>query len=109
MARCRSSSARGVRNTGSQSARAGMVVTAGGLIFIGTPDRKLRAYDQDTGKVVWEKELTGPINGVPAVYELNGREHIAVCVGSVAAPAGRGETASPPSAGEYVVFALPAR
>ena len=40
-----------------------MVVTAGGLVFIGTPDRKLRAYDQDTGKVVWEKEVSGPING----------------------------------------------
>ena len=99
--------ARGVRNTGSQGARAGMVVTAGGLIFIGTPDRKLRAYDQDTGKIVWEKELTGPINGVPAVYEMNGREYIAVCVAPRAA--GRGETASPQSAGEYVAFALPAR
>ena len=42
--------ASGTRDTGSQGARAGMVVTAGGLIFIGTPDRKLRAYDQDTGQ-----------------------------------------------------------
>jgi quinoprotein glucose dehydrogenase len=99
---------RGVTNTGSQSARAGMVVTAGGLIFIGTPDRKLRAYDQDTGKVVWTKELTGPINGVPAVYEVNGREYLAVCVGTVVGrPSGRGQTATPPPAGEYVVFALP--
>ena len=56
--------------TGSQSARAGMVVTAGGLIFIGTPDRKLRAYDQDSGRMLWEKEVSGPINGVPAALRL---------------------------------------
>ena len=63
-------------------ARAGMVVTAGGLIFIGTPDRKLRAYDEDSGKVVWEKEITGPINGVPAVYESEWTRVMAVCVGA---------------------------
>ena len=78
--------ARGVSGHRQPSARAGMVVTAGGLIFIGTPDRKLRAYDQDTGKVVWEKEVSGPINGVPAVYEMNGRQYIAVCVGARGRP-----------------------
>ena len=61
---------RGVRGTGSHQARAGMVVTAGGLVFIGTPDNTLRAYDEDSGKVVWEKQVSGPINGVPAVYEI---------------------------------------
>jgi quinoprotein glucose dehydrogenase len=96
---------RGVTGTGSQSARAGMVVTAGGLIFIGTPDRKLRAYDQESGRILWETEVIGPINGVPAVYEVNRREYIAVCVG--AQPGGRGETASPPAAGQYIAFALP--
>ena len=90
---------RGMTNTGSQGARAGMVVTAGGLIFIGTPDRKLRAYDQDTGKIVWEKELTGPINGVPAVYEMNGREYMAVvCVVAAAAP-GRARRDGEPAIG----------
>ena len=67
------------------------------------------AYDQDTGKVVWEKEVSGPINGVPAVYEMNGRQYIAVCVAPPAGPAGRGGTAGPQSASEYVVFALPAK
>jgi hypothetical protein len=38
-----------------------MVVTAGGLVFIGTPDQRLRAYDADTGKVIWEKAVSGPI------------------------------------------------
>jgi len=83
-----------------------MVVTAGGLIFIGTPDRRLRAYDQDSGKVVWEKEVSGPINGVPAIYEVDGRQYIVVCVSPRVAA--RGETATQPSPGEYIAFALPA-
>jgi quinoprotein glucose dehydrogenase len=96
--------ARGIHNTGSRGARAGMVVTAGGLVFIGTPDHKLRAYDEDSGKVVWEKQVSGPINGVPAIYELNGREYLAVCVGAAEQSSG-GRQASTGS--EYVVFALP--
>ena len=79
-----------------------MVVTAGGLVFIGTADHMLRAYDESTGKVVWEKGVGGPINGVPAVYELDGRQFIAICVGEPPPASG-----APPRAGsEYVVFAL---
>jgi quinoprotein glucose dehydrogenase len=100
---------RGVRGTGSHQARAGMVVTAGGLVFIGTPDNKLRAYDEDNGKVIWETAVSGPINGVPAVYEMNGRQYIAVAVGA----AGTQDDDSGQSPGrtgsEYVVFALPRR
>ena len=99
---------RGVRGTGSHQARAGMVVTAGGLVFIGTPDNTLRAYDEDSGKVVWEKHVSGPINGVPAVYEMNGRQYLAVAVGA----AGTQDDDSGQSPGrtgsEYVVFALKA-
>jgi len=102
--------ARGVRGTGSQSARAGMVVTAGGLVFIGTPDHMLRAYDADSGAVVWQTELGGPINGVPAVYAIDGRQYLAVCVGSgESQPTGPGQLRPRPPASEYVVFALPAR
>ena len=61
---CNSSIAACVR-TGSHQARAGMVVTAGGLIFIGTPDHKLRAYDEDTGKVIWEKGVAGRSTAFP--------------------------------------------
>jgi quinoprotein glucose dehydrogenase len=95
--------ARGIRGTGDQYARAGMVVTAGGLVFIGTADHKLRAYDEDNGKVVWEKEVSGPINGVPAIYELDGRQYVTICVGAAAPVAG---AAGPQSGSEYVVFAL---
>jgi quinoprotein glucose dehydrogenase len=101
----------GITGTGAQNARAGMVVTAGGLIFIGTPDHVFRAYDEETGRVVWQQELGGPIDGVPAVYELGGRQFIAVAVGAAEAPAAASGTqpradASGARGSEYVVFAL---
>jgi quinoprotein glucose dehydrogenase len=99
--------AQGVRGTGSHLARAGMIVTAGGLIFIGTPDNTFRAYDEDSGKVVWEKQVSGPINGVPASYEIDGRQYVVVCVGTEDAQGGGGNQAQRGS--EYVVFALPRR
>jgi quinoprotein glucose dehydrogenase len=98
--------ARGIHGTGSRQARAGMVVTAGGLVFIGTPDHKLRAYDDDSGKVVWEWDVGGPINGVPAVYELGGRQYLAVCVGAADSESAGGGSSARPSGSEYVVFAL---
>jgi glucose dehydrogenase len=95
---------------GSHAPRGGPVVTAGGLLFVGTSsDRKFRAYDQDTGKVLWEKELPAATEGVPTVYEVNGREFVAIAVGGnglFPTRVGR-ETAPGPS--QYMVFALPKR
>ncbi|MGI9073417.1 MAG: PQQ-binding-like beta-propeller repeat protein [Bryobacteraceae bacterium] len=72
--------AKGIRNTDSNWFRGGPVVTAGGLIFAGTrSDRKIRAYDKDTGSLLWEKELPARVDSVPAVFELGGREYFAVC------------------------------
>ncbi len=98
---------KGITGTGAQNARAGMVVTAGGLIFIGTPDRVFRAYDEDTGRVLWQKELAGPIDGVPAVYELGGRQFVAVSVGAEDARAAGAIGPQQRAGSEYVVFALP--
>jgi glucose dehydrogenase len=99
------------KDTGSIAPRGGVVVTAGGLIIAGsTSDRKLRAYDQDNGKVLWEYDLPGPQEGVPAVYQVNGREYIAVPVGGngVFQPRAAASNPIPPAGpGQYVVFALP--
>lgn len=103
--------AQGIRNTGSHAPRGGPVVTGGGLIFVTTSsDRKLRAYDEDTGKVVWEKDLPAAAEGVPAVYEIGGREYVAVCVaaGNGLFPQRVGKQPEP-GAGQYMVFALPKR
>jgi quinoprotein glucose dehydrogenase len=104
--------AQGITGTGSHAPRGGPVVTAGGLVFAGTSsDRTLRAYDQDTGKVVWQKELPAAQEGVPAVYEIDGREYLVVCVGGgnglfPQRVGSSGQPTAPPPA-QYMAFALP--
>ena len=68
----------------------GPIVTAGGLIFIGgTRDKKFRAFDKDTGELLWETELPGVANATPCTYWSNGKQFIAVSVsGSESDPAG---------------------
>ena len=57
--------------------RGGVVVTAGGLIFSGTKsDSTFRAYDKESGKVLWETKVASGPEGIPAVYEVNGREYV---------------------------------
>lgn len=107
----------GHTDTGARNPRGGPVVTAGGLIFAATAsDHKLRAYDQDTGKVLWVRDLPTGSDGIPSVYEAGGREYIAFCVAGgngYLAPRGGGAPGAPPGAGapapvnSYMVFALP--
>jgi quinoprotein glucose dehydrogenase len=104
--------AKGIRNTGSAT-RGGVVVTAGGLIFAGTQDdHKFRAYDKDTGEQLWETEIPARPNGVPAVFEVDGRQYVVICATEAEAPATDPAIvtpAAPPktSAQGYYVFALP--
>jgi quinoprotein glucose dehydrogenase len=115
--------AKGIHGTGSYWPRGGVAVTAGGLIFSGTKsDSKFRAYDKDTGKVLWEKELPAAPEGIPAVYGINGREYIVISArpGTVLAgtDVGAQQNSNGPFAKEttgdaapsqgYYVFALPA-
>jgi quinoprotein glucose dehydrogenase len=99
------------KGIGGIAPRGGVVVTAGGLVIAGsTSDRKLRAYDQDNGKVLWEYDLPGSQEGVPAVYQAGGREYIAVPVGAggVFQPRPSASNPIPPAGpGQYMVFALP--
>jgi glucose dehydrogenase len=100
----------GHNGTGARAPRGGPVVTAGGLIFAATAsDHKLRAYDEDTGKVLWEFELPTGSDGVPAVYEVGGREYLAFCVaaGDGLNLGGKREPASATAPNAYVVFTLP--
>jgi quinoprotein glucose dehydrogenase len=91
--------AKGMANTGSAN-YGGAVVTAGGLLFIGATnfDRKFRAFDKTTGKLLWETVLPTAANATPATYEVGGRQYVIVGAGG-----GKGS----PSGGTYVAFALP--
>jgi quinoprotein glucose dehydrogenase len=95
---------KGAKNTGGVFQKIGPVVTAGGLIFVGTRDGKVRALDERTGQLLWEKQLDAAVAGVPAVYEMNGKEYLVVCAAE--------QSAIDPAAhqtvhGAYVAFALP--
>ena len=98
--------AKGIHNTGSHYPKVGPVVTATGLIFTGTRDKQVRALDTDTGKVLWEAKVDAALEGIPAVYEIGGREYIVFCA---SAQAGLTRATEEKIQGAYVAFALPPR
>ena len=98
--------AKGIHGTGSQYPKVGPVVTAGGLIFTGSRDREVRALDSDTGKVLWEKQVDAALEGIPAVYEVGGRQYIVFCA---SAQEGLTPATQKKIPGAYIAFALPRR
>jgi quinoprotein glucose dehydrogenase len=92
--------AKGMANTGSEN-YGGPIVTAGGLLFIGATnyDKKFRAFDKSTGKLLWETKLPFAGNATPATYLVNGRQYVVIA-------AGGGKDPRSPSGGVYVAFAL---
>ena len=54
------------------------LTTAGGLVFAGDADRYYRAFDVETGEVLWETRLGAKAHGYPVTYEAGGRQFIAV-------------------------------
>ncbi|MGH9447313.1 MAG: PQQ-binding-like beta-propeller repeat protein, partial [Terriglobia bacterium] len=74
--------AKGMKNTGTEN-YGGPLVTAGGLLFIGATnfDRKFRAFDKSTGKLLWEAALPFAGNATPATYEVNGRQYVVIAAG----------------------------
>ena len=93
--------ARGLTNTGSEN-YGGPMVTSGGLLFIGATsyDRKFRAFDKTTGRLLWQTTLPFAGNATPITYEVNGQQYIVIA-------AGGGKATGMPSGGVYVAFALP--
>jgi quinoprotein glucose dehydrogenase len=59
---------KGIPPTGTSNL-GGSVVTAGGLVFIGaTNDRRFRAFDKDTGKILWETKLPASAHATPMTF-----------------------------------------
>ena len=71
------------------------------MVFIGATsyDRKFRAFDKATGKLLWETVLPFAGNATPATYEVNGQQFVVIAAG--------GGKRGAPSGGSYVAFALP--
>jgi quinoprotein glucose dehydrogenase len=88
----------GIPPTGTEN-YGGPVVTAGGLIFIAaSKDEMFRAFDQKTGKVLWQAKLPAGGYATPSTYEANGRQFVVIACG--------GGKMGTKSGDAYVAFAL---
>ena len=58
-----------------------VLATAGDLIFWGDVNRRLRALDAESGKILWETILGGVIQMSTITYSVNGRQYVAVMTG----------------------------
>jgi alcohol dehydrogenase (cytochrome c) len=91
----------------------GALATAGGIVFNGSLDRFIRAYDDSNGKVLWEMRLNDVPSSCPITYSVNGKQYIAVVVGNGGAHAATWpllvpEIQNPPDHGAALwVFELP--
>tara|TARA_B100001123_G_scaffold440225_2_gene578804 strand:+ start:7741 stop:9273 length:1533 start_codon:yes stop_codon:yes gene_type:complete len=93
-----------------RAATMSLVATGGGLLFGGDVNGRFRAFDQETGQVLWEINLGSPVSGFPISFAVDGQQFVAVATGS-------GGTAShfmgltpelrPSSGNNLFVFALP--
>ena len=61
---------------------AGLMSTAGGLVFTGTEEGDFFALDAETGEVLWRFQTGGRIIANPISYEFEGDQHIAIAAGS---------------------------
>ena len=93
-----------------------ILATAGDLVFMGgTNDRKFRAFDSTSGKVLWEYPTNSGVIGVPVTFTADGKQYVAVQSGwGVDAQREqnlinmtRGSDTYVPQGGVVWVFALP--
>jgi quinoprotein glucose dehydrogenase len=60
----------------------GPMVTAGGLVFVGaTIDHFIRAFDIETGRLLWEGELPAGARATPMTYVFNGKQFVVIAAG----------------------------
>ncbi len=110
----RDAAAAGLTGTGVPrgSQRMGMIVTNTGLVFSTAKDGHVYAFSADTGEVLWQGALPMGAEGLPAMYEHNGRQYLVVSAstpltwGLRSRESGIGSP-EPKGRGGYVVFALP--
>ena len=73
-----------------QASSGSALVTAGDLVFWGDQNRRLRAFDADDGKVLWEAVVAGMVMNSTISYAVNGKQYVMVFTGE-----GQSVTAGP--------------
>jgi alcohol dehydrogenase (cytochrome c) len=87
-----------------------LMTTASGLLFGGDAAGRFRAYDAETGAVLWEVNLGSHVTGFPATFAVGGKQYVAISTGATPntfslatlTPEARAGTAN-----NLYVFALP--
>ena len=59
----------------------GILATAGGLVFAGEGNGQFKAYDSETGSVLWNFQAGAGVNAPPASYTVDGDQYIVVAAG----------------------------
>lgn len=90
----------------------GVLTTGGGLVFTGTPEGYLKAFDAKTGQELWKFNTGSGVVGSPVTWEQDGEQYIAVMSGwGGAVPLWGGEVAKAVQhinqGGSLWVFKLP--
>lgn len=79
------------RNLGMPSL-GGPVATASGLVFIAASlDDRMRAFDIDTGKVLWQAKLPAGGQATPMTYSIRGRQYVVIAAGGYKDSSTRGD------------------
>jgi quinoprotein glucose dehydrogenase len=80
----------------------GPIVTAGGLVFIAASfDDRLRAFDTDSGALVWEVKLPAGGQATPMTYAIGGRQYVVIAAGGYKEDSTRGDF--------LIAYALPGK
>ena len=60
------------------SLHTGTISTAGDLVFVGDLDRRFKAFDVNTGEMLWQTRLGTSVQGHPVSFAIDGKQYIAV-------------------------------
>ena len=70
----------------------GPIVTASGLIFIAASlDGRMRAFETDSGKLLWEVKLPAGGQATPMTYAIDGRQYVVIAAGGYKSDTPRGD------------------
>jgi alcohol dehydrogenase (cytochrome c) len=59
--------------------------TGGGLVFTGDVNGHFRAYNDQTGEVLWDVDLENQVTGYPITYSVKGKQYVAISTGNALA------------------------
>ena len=88
-----------------------VLATGGNLVFFGDTIRRFPAFHAETGDILWQTILNGPVSGRPMSYSVNGRQYVAIPAGGITQGASflriRPELTTSTGSNTLFVFALP--